>query len=95
MKNGFILSLLLAACAAGGGYWFGQHRAPNKTTVTETSAAPDAPAVPGFMKLPAVKNPPPSAPEKIEKPTAGKLSLAEVEAKILEFRRVLFRSVKR
>ncbi|MEY4918188.1 MAG: hypothetical protein RL616_2101, partial [Verrucomicrobiota bacterium] len=81
MKNGFILSLLLALGAAGGGYWFGQHHAPAKTSAPENSTSPDSSKLPGFLKLPPIKNPPPSAAENSAAPAAGKtkFTLAEIE----------------
>ena len=37
-----VFGTLLAVCAAGGGYWFGQHHAPMTTAVSENSSAPDS-----------------------------------------------------
>ncbi|MEI7808747.1 MAG: hypothetical protein WCJ07_09720, partial [Verrucomicrobiota bacterium] len=83
MKNSFIFSLLLAVFAAGGGYWFGQHHAPANTSTTESPVASDASGKAGSTKLPLVRVKPAAAPEKTEKSSA-KLSLADLEAKILE-----------
>ena len=86
MKNRFILSLLLALCAAGGGYWLGQHRTP-PNAAAGNSAAPDAAGLPGGLKLPPVKNSPANAAEKTGKVSAGTISLAAIEAKILELKK--------
>src|SRR5580704_17973833 len=74
MKSGVIFAIVLAVCAAGGGYWLGQHHAPH--------AAVQAPAA-----LPGVPVPRPSVPNAAsETIRTGKLSLAEIEAGMLNLK---------
>src|SRR5438105_3315599 len=74
MNKGILLSCVLALATLGGGYWLGKHHA----AAPMPNAAADA-SLPETPALPPVKNSPVNNPPA---PTVGKLSLAEIEAKI-------------
>src|ERR1043165_3102162 len=85
MKNGFFLTCVLVIAAAGGGYWLGRHRAQPSTEQisTDTTTTKSLGTSPSLPPVRSKRTPPTTE----KAPQAGKLSLAEIEAKILEFKK--------
>lgn len=87
MKNGFFLLILLVLSASGGGYWLGRHRAQPQSAV-KISATPAAPVKqPALVSLPSVRVKPEAVAVTGTNLASGKMSLAEVEAKLLELKK--------
>jgi hypothetical protein len=78
MKSELIFSVVLVVSAAGGGYWLGQHH-------TQQSAAQISTETTAINQRTSLFLPPTTAMGKNQK--AGQLSLAEIEAKILELKK--------
>src|SRR5258706_176340 len=79
MRNGFLLSCVLALAMLGGGYWMGKHSASKHATAPATESGKTGSAATGTPALPQAKKSP------VEKPppvTTGKISLSEIEARI-------------
>src|SRR5471032_1837146 len=88
MKNGFLLLGLLVLSAAGGGYWLGQYCAQPQTIVKISApAAAVAAKNPASPSLPPMRLPAATATATETNLESGKLSLAEIEAKILELKK--------
>ena len=86
MKSEIFLSVLLAASAAGGGYWFGQRHAHSTSAITATNQLGNtsgAKTLGGIPTLPPIH----AATDTNTTPTLGKLSLADIEAKLLELKK--------
>src|SRR5215831_13963694 len=90
MKNGFVLSLLFAICTACAGYWLGQHNLPSPAKLAEAENTSSlerssTTSATGNMKHPALPNQAPAANTKSL--AANKLSLPEIETKLLELKK--------
>jgi hypothetical protein len=83
MKKGFALSVILAVCAAAGGYWFGQRHPANQTSATApetTAAGTQSPASAGSS---SGQTSPATATDASETDTPGRRTLAEVQKRLL------------
>ena len=83
MKKGFAPSVILAVCAAAGGYWFGQRHPANQTSATApetTAAGTRSPASAGSS---SGQTSPATATDASETDTPGRRTLAEVQKRLL------------
>ena len=86
MKSELVLSILLAASAAGGGYWLGQRHASSVSTPSagQRFANPDAARLANALPpVPVIRA---TSGTNLVFPAAGRISLAEIDAKILELK---------
>ena len=86
MKSEIFLSVVLVASAAGGGYWLGQRHAPTSATAAnQISANTAAPKTAGSLPpLPVISV---VTVTNAASSSGAKLSLADIEAKILELKK--------
>jgi hypothetical protein len=87
MKSEFFLVVLLAASAAGGGYWFGQRHAHPVAPVPANLHFATATVAKAPTALPTLPVIPVNRDTNGSSSVGGKLSLAEIEAKILELKK--------
>ena len=83
MKKGFAPSVILAVCAAAGGYWFGQRHPATQTPATASVTAADGTRSPASAGSSSGQTSLSTATEAFETDTPGRRSLAEVQERLL------------